>query len=684
MPMRSFPPLTIGLSFFVCFFFGQCYGQSLQEANSANPIESVAIPFFLQIPSEQHGTSVAEILHLPVENESDTVSSSGVTSTPGEYYVILFDGSQMKHLPSRTEFHDDLKALKETVVAAGVPEKNIIMCSGEETGTRNGFGNTILAIAEKAKRNDFILVAMQGYATHLDGIDYILPYDTNPNDIRNAVRAPEELANNYRKNFIPVQAMLNLLAQDKKTNDSDKCRKILVLINPYSVDPADVAQLTVKETFPTIPFGHQEWILPTGTIAVTSRALRLMPENHALLDASTSQSLRTTVFMRIVLEGLSGLARQADSDSKQPVTVGEFLTFLNNRSEIQDFAKPNIRFHTDFQFRMFPYFEAPPMIQKIRQDIVAQIQVNHYRTGLFLLFNQQDPQSSSFAFANCEGMTQDKSLAELARQMRFCSYLAFGDIPRLMDENTEKQSFPTYVVQQTQIFDSPDGQPLTFTAPVPQNQPAQTAAGRNTRRTPQYNASSSINAGAAKKLELLPGDRIDVFEVVQTKVDNDTENSDSTENDTTGQINFFDQRERELHHRTENAWVHIRKVERLKMKSYANYDESGRQTGAYDGVFEEVLSGQQSIQGWVPADAFNFIVFKYHQDKTLFDSLEKIRATLDMNEVKKTRQVMTSSAPSVSQSGSPQTPTPRTMPQQSAPRPGQIINRIPGIPSLPF
>ena len=691
MLVRSFPRLIIGLSFFACLSLGQCYGQPSQEVNSANPNESAAVPFLLQISGEQYGTSVAEILQLPVEAASEPGVPSS-TSEQGQYYVILFDGSQMKHLPSRTEFRDDLKALKETVIAAGVPEKNIIECSGENTGTRVGFGRIVTNVAERAKRNDFILIAMQGYATHLDDVDYILPYDTNPNDIRDSVRAPEKLSEKYRESLIPVQGVLNLLSQNKKTNDSDKCKKMIVLINPFSVAPADVAKLTVQETFPTIPFGHQEWVLPTGTIVVTSRALRLMPENHALFDTPKKAPLRTTVFMRIVLEGLSGLARQTDSDSKLPIVIGEFLTFLNNRSEIQGFAKPNIRFHADFQFRMLPYFDAPPMVQELRKDVVAQVQTNHYQTGLFLLFGQQDPQSSSLAFANCEGMTQNESLSKLARQMRFCSYLSFGDIPRLIDENSEKRNFPGYIVQQTSVFDAPDGQPLQPPTPTPppQSQPVQTNTRGGARRPTQYsNVPSSAKTNAAKPLVLLAGDRVEILEVVQKQVENDMENADSTENETVDKVtddaDSFDQKDWELHHRTENAWIRIGKVERLVKKPQVSYDQYRRQTRTTEDVFEEVLSGQESIQGWVPAEAFNFVAFKYRQDKTLFDALEMTRAEINVRELKKTRQEMAPSASAGAQPRSQQTQTQQPVQQQPVQqqplqRAGRILDYVPGLP----
>ena len=600
------------------------------------------------------------MLSLPLESDLPE-TPSGSPQSPGECFAILYDGSQMQYLPQLLMFHDDLKVLKETVLAAGVPEKNIFLCSGKETGTRKGFGNTILAVLEKAKRNDFVLITMQGYATHLDGVDYILPYDTNPKDISDSVRAPQELVENYRKNFIPVQAVLKLLSQEEKTNDLDKCRKMLVLINPYSVAPADVAKLTIQETFPIIPFGHQNWVLPMGTVVVTSRALRLMPERHALLDASSGGQPKTTIFMRIVLEGLSGLARQRDSDSKDPINTGEFLTFMEHRSEIQDYMKPVTRFHTDFQFRMLPYFEVPPMVQQTRNDVVAQIQVNHYRTGLFLLFNQQDPQSSCIAFANCEGMGDDAVLTRLARLMRFCSYLAYGDIPRLLDENADKQAFPAYIVSQTSVFDAPDGQPITFTAPAPPP-PAQTANSSRYRTAPQ----PAPKPAPPKKLELMPGDRIEIIEVVRTKVDDDPETDVVVENETVDENHIFDSKEWELHHRTENAWVHIRKVERHKMKTYANFDENGRQTGVADGIFEEVTSGQESIQGWVPAEAFNLAVFKYRQDKTLADSLEKIRVELEKQGINRTRTA--SSANSTAQTTPQQPRTSQSVPQQQTPR----------------
>ena len=692
--MRITCPLLLGISFCLWFPFVPCHGQALRQAP---PDELPAIPFSLEIPGEQYGVSVAEMLRLPLESGLPGSPSLTEPSPQGECFVILFDGSQMKHLPSRLEFRDDLKALRETVVAAGVPEKNIYFCSGENTGTRKGFGNTILDVLVKARRNDFVLIAMQGYATHLDGIDYILPYDTNPDDIRDSVQASkklaEELADNYRKNFIPVQAILNLLLQEKKADDLDKCRKILVLINPYSVAPADVANLTVKETFPTIPFGHQDWILPAGTVVVTSRALRLMP---GYLDATGEMQQKTTVFMRIVLEGLSGLARQSNSDSKRPINVGEFLSFLNNRSEIQDFMKPNIRFHTDFQFEMLPYITMPPLIQQIREGIVARIQINHYKTGLFLLFNQQDPQSSSLAFANCESMGHDAELTRLAKQMRFCSYLAFGDIPRLLDENAEKLVFPGYVVydntdktgktDKTYIYDAPDGNPLTFTVPAPPSPPTRTPGRSNIRGSTSVSP-TPVKADTVKNLELESGDRVEVIQIVRTKADINRKTGATAEDKEDGVIDFFDPQEWKLQQGSENAWVLIRKVERLKMKSYATLDENGRKIGDTNGVFEEVTSDQQRIQGWVPAKAFNLTVFKYQQDKTLFDSLDKIRIALEKQGINRTRST-TPSANSTAQATSQQPRTSQPIPQQQvpqqAPGTGQVINRLRSISGFPF
>ncbi|MDR2438112.1 MAG: hypothetical protein LBE12_01920 [Planctomycetaceae bacterium] len=562
---------------------------SADETNTGTKSEAKIANPLLLIPSDLNSNSFMEMTKLEIEKTDQQPITDQKDKL--KYHVVLFDGSQMQLLPSRDEYRADLKMLQQTLTSENITKEgiiNITTCSGEKSGTRKGFEETIKSVAKKAGRRDFILVVIQGYTTHLDGKDYILPYDTNPKAISDLVRSHADLDKCYQKMLIPVQGILDILAQKEK-DDEVKCQKILVLINPYSVAPADIAPLTVKETFPTTPFGHEQWVLPMGTVVVTSRALRIVPQNHRLLDASTKTSPETTVFMRIILEGLSGLARQEglNSDEKktipsQRILTGEFLTYLHNRSELQDYASPNVRFRTDYQFRMLPYFEQPPFIEKVRNDVMKQVQINQYKTGLFLLFNQQNFKAASIAFANCEEMKYDKTLSEESRKMRFCSYLAAGAIPHLQEENKDNIIFPAYITQKTIVFDAPDGKQST---------------------------------NMQKNFNLMPGDKIEVLEIKRLGKNNEQKVTPIKD------IKLFDYDAWELQQNFANTWIHFKKK---IIQGKKNTSNNRRRNSNTVKETEEI-----ELEGWISAEKLNLVVLKEKQDKDLELAFDKIRLQLD-------------------------------------------------------
>jgi len=355
-------------------------------------------------------------------------------NVPSECWALLFEASSFSDatIPGITQFGDDISAMRKHVQAAGTSDDHILVLRGKRDATKARFDAALDEICSKAQPFDLVLVVLEGYGVQIRGVDYILPCDVTKASLEAAIDGDAAATSQFL-------AMEDILAS---LDRSGVARKV-VLVNPYSIAAAELAGRSVAEVLRSEPYGAQRIVIPEGLVCITSRSLQQMKRvwRRDLVASNSPANREVTVFMRIVIEALSGYADQPQAGmakSAMPgdkrIHVSEFLRYIEHRAENRAFPMPKIQRNLVYDYVLLPFVEAPADLVEFRDAVVRQVQRHLYIAGLRLLFVHHDAENAAIVFANCADMDADPVLRSYARRMRYASFVATGDVVRAWNE----------------------------------------------------------------------------------------------------------------------------------------------------------------------------------------------------------------------------------------------------------
>ena|GEM_PF-5070758 len=350
-----------------------------------------------------------------------------------KYWVIIYDASHPKggsKAPVIKSYRDDISTLYSQLVEAGMLESQILLLDEKTGASKDRFLSKLQETVSKLEADSHLLIYFQGYAIHLEGTDYLVPDDFLATDIERAIQ------NRGKKVPLPsllaLQDILDILA-------TSKCFAHGLIINPHSAHPADIANVSVAASYPVIPFGSQkELSIPDQTVVIVSRSLQNLPRNAGILGIHLARTLpKTTVFIRVVLESLSGFALNGEDgeDSGERVTTRHFIDYIQRRSQLENYREPLIRSNITTEFTLAPYFETPKIVSQIDQTLVAQIQDDMYVAGCRVLMEGHDTASAASLLGDCMLIDPTSITARKAYLVLNLALVSSGDVRRAFRES---------------------------------------------------------------------------------------------------------------------------------------------------------------------------------------------------------------------------------------------------------
>ncbi len=213
-------------------------------------------------------------------------------SVTGQRWAVLVGVNQYAELNNLAYCVADAKALRDRLVKAGFPERNVFLLvdGAEDSGAlpfRRNIQREIAGVLQSAEEDDLVLISFSGHGMHIDGKSYFCPSDAS--------------ADSPETTMIPLDLIYRQLEQ------SAAGQKIL-LVDACRNDPRPIGPRTLEE--------KKEY---QRSLERLGEQLRRPPEGTAVLSSSApgqisweDPKLGHGVFLYYVLEGLDGKAADAE------------------------------------------------------------------------------------------------------------------------------------------------------------------------------------------------------------------------------------------------------------------------------------------------------------------------------------------------------------------------------------
>lgn len=251
----------------------------------------------------------------------------------------------------------DVKALREKLIAAGFPDKQIKLLHSKATDSsslpfKRNVVKQIDLILKIAGENDLVLLVFSGHGLQIDDKSYLCPADAELEDPSSLVSL-DDIYEKLRLSPAPLKVVL-----------VDACRN----------DPSPQGRKSLSgsvKAFAESMKQLKQQQLPEGVVLVNSCG----PREISWEDEKFGHG----VFMHYLLEGIDG---KADKDSNHKVTLGELLGYAGHQTKVfvadrfNESQQPFMRGDTsleafDFDFGFVPEGPLPLKTPFTKEEALA-------------------------------------------------------------------------------------------------------------------------------------------------------------------------------------------------------------------------------------------------------------------------------------------------------------------------
>ncbi len=238
------------------------------------------------------------------QNPPDGNAQLGLVT--GQRWAVLVGVNQYAELGNLTYCVADAKALRDRLVKAGFPEKNVFLlvdgaADAADLPNRRNIQREIAAVLKVAEKDDLVLISFSGHGMHIDGKSYFCPSDAS--------------ADSPETTMVPLDLIYRQLEQ------SAAVQKVL-LVDACRDDPRPEGRRSAQADYQKSleKLGAQLRRPPEGTVVLSSSA----PGQISWEDSKLGHG----VFLYYVLEGLDGKA----ADREGQVSLLDLYRYANQHT----------------------------------------------------------------------------------------------------------------------------------------------------------------------------------------------------------------------------------------------------------------------------------------------------------------------------------------------------------------